>query len=130
MIGEQIKDILDKKGVTQAELAELVGVSEGHLNRIIKGRSNPAFEKVEKIAVALEIPIEAFHNEEIKAKALAQSNLSKLPKKVLKTLTDKRNTEWILQGVKLKNTQLSVKEIEIAVEMYKQVKEHLSTEKK
>jgi len=123
VIGDKIKEILEKKGMTQAELAEIVEISEGHMNRIIKGKSSPAYDKVERIAAALNIPMEAFHNKEITSAALAQSLVSQLPKDIVEALADKRNRDWIMLGVALKDTQLSQEDINVAVQMYKQISE-------
>ena len=41
MIGSRIQEILDKKGMTQAELAEKTDMSLAHVNRIINGKSEP-----------------------------------------------------------------------------------------
>ena len=39
VIGNRIQEILDKKGMTQAELAEKTDMSLAHVNRIINGKS-------------------------------------------------------------------------------------------
>lgn len=41
MIGKRIQEILEKKGMTQADLAQRVNMSLAHINRIINGKSEP-----------------------------------------------------------------------------------------
>ena len=45
------------RGLTQGELAEKVGIAQGHLSDIEAGRRNGSPETMERIARALEVPI-------------------------------------------------------------------------
>ena len=49
IFGERIEAARKKKGLTQEELAEIVGVSQSMINHIEKGRKKPSLD----IAVAL-----------------------------------------------------------------------------
>ena len=51
----RIKEILKEKGITQKELAEIIGVAEISLSRSING--NPSLDTLNKIALALNVPI-------------------------------------------------------------------------
>lgn len=55
MHGLRIKEIMQKKGITQKKLAEDIGIAEISLSRSLRG--NPTLETLEKIATALNVPI-------------------------------------------------------------------------
>lgn len=61
MIGKRIQEILEKKGMTQADLAQRVNMSLAHINRIINGKSEPD-KTVAKIAEALDVPVHALYS--------------------------------------------------------------------
>lgn len=99
-IGQRIKTIRTKKGLTQEQVAEIVGISQKHLSRIEKGYHNPRFDMIIKIANALNVPTDAF------AKNLSDSdvdvfiesirpNIEKLNEKQLEFL--KKNIEMITE---------------------------------
>jgi transcriptional regulator with XRE-family HTH domain len=50
-----LKDFRQKKGLSQMTLAELCDTSGNYISEIEMGRRIPSFEKIEKIAGALEI---------------------------------------------------------------------------
>ena len=78
MIGDRIKEILEKKGMSQAELSQRVDMSIAHINRIVNGKSEPD-KTVAKIAAALDVPVHALYSEDAQISALAIKNLEKLP---------------------------------------------------
>ena len=53
-LGERIKQLLDKKGITQKELADKTGCTEAAISHYIKGDRNPRASVLTKIAVALD----------------------------------------------------------------------------
>ena len=53
---QRIKDICQRKGITQKELAEKLGITDISLNKTLRGEY-PQLQSLEKIAIALEIPI-------------------------------------------------------------------------
>lgn len=55
-VGENIRKLRRKKGLTQAELAKKMGVSQQVVNQYENGKLNPKFETTKKIAYALEVP--------------------------------------------------------------------------
>lgn len=70
-----IKEFRKKKGYTQKELAEKVGISRTALIRYENGATSPNIEVIEKIADVLDVPLDNFlplksANEEL-AKAIA-----------------------------------------------------------
>ena len=57
-VGNNLKEIRAKLGITQAELAELVGVSRVSIISIEKGHFIPTVETALRIGKALGVPIE------------------------------------------------------------------------
>jgi len=55
-IGQAIKTLRTRRRVTQHELAAGAGVSQGFLSLVEKGKREPGFEFIEKIARKLQIP--------------------------------------------------------------------------
>lgn len=54
-LGEAIRQLRTKRGLSQEDLAHLAGVTTGTLSVIERGRSNPAWGTVKAIAKALGI---------------------------------------------------------------------------
>ncbi len=52
-IGSRIKQIRKEKGITQAALAQSVGVSNSHMSHIESAQSNASLKTITKIADAL-----------------------------------------------------------------------------
>ena len=57
----RIIEICKQIGITQKELSEKIGLSQVGLSKSING--NPTFETLEKIAVALNVPITDLFNQ-------------------------------------------------------------------
>ncbi len=53
ILGERISELLTKNGITQRELADLVGVTEVSMSRYIKGGRVPKGPIIANIALAL-----------------------------------------------------------------------------
>lgn len=60
LIGIRIKDLREKKGLTQTELAELVGKDRQYLYKIEKGKVTSNIVTISTLAVALEISLKDF----------------------------------------------------------------------
>jgi transcriptional regulator with XRE-family HTH domain len=56
-IGENIKYFREKQGLTQEELAEIVGIAQGNLSRIENDKQSFSIRKADLIALALDISI-------------------------------------------------------------------------
>ncbi len=52
-LGERIKQLLDKRGITQKELAEKTGCTEAAISHYIKGDRTPRASVLSKIAITL-----------------------------------------------------------------------------
>lgn len=69
-VGENIKRIRKKKGLTQRRLGELCGINEANIRKYESGKQNPKIETLARIASALnvdtydliEIPFKPFTN--------------------------------------------------------------------
>lgn len=53
-IGKAIKTLRDKKGFSQSELADRIGLTQTSLSQIETGAKNPSEKSLEKIAQALD----------------------------------------------------------------------------
>lgn len=81
MLGEKISDLLKLRGMTQTDLSRITGIPKQTINSIIK-RDNKGidFSAMEKIADALEVPIEYFKESTpntIKIESTSADGLSK-----------------------------------------------------
>lgn len=56
-LGKQIGKLRKLKGLTQAQLAEKIEVTQAYLGHLEQGRKSPSLETLEKIATALKIQI-------------------------------------------------------------------------
>lgn len=48
----------DARGISQRGLAELVGASYPHINRVLQGHADPSLDFCERISLALKLPLE------------------------------------------------------------------------
>lgn len=53
--GMRLKELRSKKGITQYQLAEIVGIDPKHMSYIETGRSFPKADLIEKFAEALNV---------------------------------------------------------------------------
>jgi len=53
-IALQVTELREKRGLTQAELAEFCGVDQGDISRIERGSTNPTARTLQRIATALD----------------------------------------------------------------------------
>ena len=52
-IGKELKEILDRKGMTSYRLAKDLDIGQSYLSRLFKNRFNPSYALVKKIAETL-----------------------------------------------------------------------------
>lgn len=57
---ERYVELRDRKGLTDAAVAQASGITPSTFSDWKSGRSNPKTEKLMKIAAVLEVPLEAF----------------------------------------------------------------------
>lgn len=63
MMGLKIRDLREAKNLTQAELAEITGLSDRTISRIEVGRVSPEFGTIEAVANALDITLDYLIND-------------------------------------------------------------------
>ena len=99
-LGDRLKELLLKKGITQRELADRAGCTEAAVSHYIKGDRVPRSSVLSKIAIVLDttsdylnegIPVDA-KEELIYAKKLIARNASSM------SIADKREFLSILLG--------------------------------
>jgi transcriptional regulator with XRE-family HTH domain len=129
MLGNRIQEILVKKGMTQIELADKIGMSVAHVNRIINNRSEPD-KTIAKIAEALDVPIHALYSEDAQISALAVKSIENLPADVVQALGDQRKLNYVLLGLDLSEGELSPEEIKLLAEERERVNKKLKEIKK
>jgi len=64
MVGQKIKELREKKGLSGKELAALVGVSQAHISAIEKNDRGPSRELTKKIAQVLETSMDYLLNDD------------------------------------------------------------------
>ncbi len=57
----RLRELREAAGLTQGELAERAGLSIAGVTQLEQGRRKPAWETVQKLAIALGVGIEAFN---------------------------------------------------------------------
>lgn len=53
----EIKKILKQKGITQKDLAKMLGISKIGVNLIVNGKTNPSLDTLERIANILDVRV-------------------------------------------------------------------------
>lgn len=56
-MNDKIKKLLDQKNISQAELAENVGVSQAFISYMINGFKQPSITLLKRIADYLDVPV-------------------------------------------------------------------------
>ena len=62
MIGSRIKDIRNKKGLTQEQLSEKMEINPKYLSSIERGRENPTLNTLIKLSESLEVDLGEIFN--------------------------------------------------------------------
>ena len=60
LLGARVKELRKARGLSQDQLAELIGIEPKHVSRIEVGKSYPTLDRLERIAKALDAPMKAF----------------------------------------------------------------------
>lgn len=80
--GMRLKELRSKKGITQYQLAEIVGIDPKHMSHIETGRSFPKADLIEKFAEALNVEYtKLFKTEHLQDKDILLRQLISLLKK-------------------------------------------------
>lgn len=62
-VGERIKELREKRGLTVNKLANLAGISQSYLRDVELGNKNPTVETLSYFCDALEISLKEFFSE-------------------------------------------------------------------
>jgi transcriptional regulator with XRE-family HTH domain len=82
-----LKKIRKGRGYSQMTLSEKCETTSNYIGQIEMGRRIPSFEKIEKIAAALEIPFfELFMYETVEKKLKTRDYLQKIPQNIKKEI--------------------------------------------
>ncbi len=57
-LGERIKELREKKGWEQKDLAKKIGMNAGNLSRIEQGKQGTTLKRLEKIAKVLGVSVQ------------------------------------------------------------------------
>ena len=60
-----IKELRKAQGMTQEQLAKLIGVTQGAISQWEEGLTHPAFSKLRKLATALGVTMDDLIGEEV-----------------------------------------------------------------
>lgn len=63
-LGKSIRKMREARGMSRAELAEIVDISDSHLKKIESGARNPGIDTYRKILKALKVSIVIENNED------------------------------------------------------------------
>lgn len=61
--GQRIRELRNKRGYTQYQLAEIVGIDPKHISHIETGRSFPKADLIERFSAALDVDYTVFFKE-------------------------------------------------------------------
>ena len=79
LIAKRIKQIRKSRGLTQAELAELIGRDTKHISKLEIAGSYPSIDTLDRIATALNVEIKEFFNfDSLKDKEYLQKEFRKI----------------------------------------------------
>lgn len=83
-IAMRLHDILDEKGMTQKDLAQLIGKKESEISRWLKGMHNFTMKSIAKLQVALDaqvikVPVGSFAMAEIDSMNAKKNELQQTP---------------------------------------------------
>lgn len=59
-LGARIKEFRKARGLSQEQLAEIIGIEQKHVSRLEVGKSYPTIDRLEKLALALNVPMGRF----------------------------------------------------------------------
>jgi transcriptional regulator with XRE-family HTH domain len=69
IVANQIKDVLDKRDLTQQDAAKGIGVSYRQFNRIVMGEAEPTYLFVKKLSAFARVPQDDLFQVKITKKA-------------------------------------------------------------
>lgn len=101
-VGELIREIREKKGISSAELGRRIGMSRSYMSRIELGDRPVKLDILSKIAEVLDTPIEYFVSDDEKRELELDNNkiiVIDKDKHNLQSYTDEDILKWIKEGL-------------------------------
>ena len=62
IVGKRVKELRNKLGISQEELADLAGLDRTYITSVECGKRNISIVNIEKLATALNVSIKEFFN--------------------------------------------------------------------
>lgn len=118
--GERLKDILDSKGMSQAELSRLSGIDEGYISKIITDKAAAGRRTIDKMAEALNIPVTALYDDEIAIRELVDEAIRELSPETINFIRAQKNGPWLALAKDLSTAELTPDQIKKVVELWKE----------
>lgn len=85
----RIRTIRKRRGLTQDELAEKIDRTGDAVSQLERGKSLPSFETLERLAVALDIPIRDFFDEGRTGESSQRTKLTTTLLDMVRSLSEK-----------------------------------------
>ena len=101
-VGELIRDIRERKGISSAELGRRIGMSRSYMSRIELGDRPIKLDVLIKIAEVLDTPIEYFVTDEEKREMELENQkviIIDKDKHNLQSYTEDEILNWIKEGI-------------------------------
>ena len=57
-MGQRIKELREERSMTQAQLSEALGCSDGYISQVERGISNPSLEFLARLSVLYKVPVD------------------------------------------------------------------------
>jgi transcriptional regulator with XRE-family HTH domain len=100
LIGERIRALRERKGLTQGDIEQRAGLLRCYTSRVENGHTVPSLETIEKIARALEMPLyQVFYDGEKPPELDAFSTDSRRKSAFGKTMADTRYIQSLMRAV-------------------------------
>ncbi len=62
LVGQRVKELRNKLGISQEELADLAGLDRTYITSVECGKRNISIVNIEKLSIALKVSLEEFFN--------------------------------------------------------------------
>ena len=123
MLDENLKKLMEMKGMSQIDLSRKSGIHPSLLNRILKGKEHtPNMTTIQRLAEGLDVSIAALTGEEDMNTTILKALEKAQPKEILEFLSKPENSGYVALMVWGKDEGLSEDEIKNILTLYKQIK--------
>lgn len=62
LVGQRVKELRNKLGISQEELADLAGLDRTYITSVECGKRNISIMNIEKLSIALKVSLKEFFN--------------------------------------------------------------------